>query len=686
MAKHKPDNIHSGPKAEDTPALASPGGSPVLSPPLRLVRNATFLSAILFLLVLAAFSPSLRNDFINYDDDFYVTENIHVQRGLTWESAKWAFQSAAASNWHPLTWLSHMMDCEMFGLKPWGHHLTSVLFHGVNTVLVFLALRGLTWALWRSFIVAALFGLHPLHVESVAWVAERKDVLSAFFWLLTMWAYGKYAGKFDVGRSTLDVRCSKSKIYYTLALLFFALGLMSKPMVVTLPCVLLLLDYWPLKRNAAPAPERGLQPASTQDDAGASGFLQRLWKGLALKRHKCRAPGTAPECISSASWARLTLEKIPFFLLAAAASVVTYAAQKGGGATWSGLPLSARLENAPVSYCRYLWKMFWPTKLAVFYPHPGHWPTVAVLLSVLLLAGVTLVVFLMRRESPYLVVGWLWFVGTLVPVIGLVQVGEQAMADRYMYLPSIGLFVMFAWGLFDLTKGWHDRATVLSAVGAVTVILCAILTHQQAGYWKNSRTLFEHTLAVTERNATACLHVGSVLLEEKKLDEAMGRFQEALKVKPDFADAHGQLGVAFYLQGRRDDAIRELQAAILLDPGYAPAHFNLGVALTGKNRLDEAISQFQAALKRRPEYAEAHNGLGVALSNQGRADDAISQFEQAISLKPDYAAAHCNLGVALASQGRRAEAIAQFTRALQLQPDYPQAERQLRALSTPSQP
>jgi tetratricopeptide (TPR) repeat protein len=420
--------------------------------------------------------------------------------------------------------------------------------------------------------------------------------------------------------------------------------------------VLLLLDYWPLKRQNA---ECGVRSAELKKEADSP---------------------------KSISWARLALEKLPFFLLAGGASVVTYAVQKGGGAMWTGLPLSARMENTPISYVRYLGKIFWPENLAVFYPHPGHWPVAEVVLSALLLAGITVAVFLTRRQASYLLVGWLWFVGTLAPVIGLVQVGEQSMADRYTYLPSIGLFIMLAWGLSDLTQRLPFRSAVQSIAAATAIILCLILTLQQLGHWRNSRNLFEHASAVTERNATASLHVGSYALEEKRLDEAASRFQEALKVKPDFADAHGQLGVVFYLQGRRDDAIHELQAAIVLDPGYAPAHFNLGVALTSKGRLDEAVSQFQAALKCRPEYAEAHNGLGVAFLSQGRADEAIGQFEQAIKLKPGYAAAHCNLGVALASQGRRAEAIAQFTEALQLQPDYPQAEQQLHALSTTPQP
>ncbi|HEX4644255.1 MAG TPA: tetratricopeptide repeat protein, partial [Verrucomicrobiae bacterium] len=468
-----------------------------------------------------------------------------------------------------------------------------------------------------------------------------KDVLSAFFWLQAIWAYRKYANGFKVPGS-------RFKVYYGLTLLFFALGLMSKPMVVTLPFVLLLLDYWPLKRSA-----------ELEKEAGSPRSL---------------------------SWKKLALEKVPFFVLAATASVVTYMVQKGGGAMRAAPLVSARLENALVSYSRYLGKLFWPTNLAVFYPHPAQWPMAAVVSSALLLVGITAVVFLLRRQAPYLLVGWLWFAGTLVPVIGLVQVGEQSMADRYTYLPSIGLFLALTWGFCDLIKPQRGRVVVLSVCGAISIILCAVLTAQQISYWKNSRTLFEHALAATDQNATAALHAGSYALEEKRLDEAIGRFQEALKAKPDFADAHGQLGAALYLKGSRDDAITELQTATLLDPGYAPAHFNLGVALAGKGRLDDAIGQFQAALKYRPEYAEAHNGLGVALWSKRRGDEAVAQFEQAIALKPGYAAAHCNLGVALAGQGRRAEAMAQFTEALRLRPDYPQAEQQLRALSNSPQP
>ena len=440
----------------------------------------------LFLLVLCTFWPSLGNGFVNYDDDLYVAANGHVQSGLSWAGARWAFCTPVAANWHPATILSHMLDCQLFGLKPWGHHLTSVWLHAVNTVLVFLVFRRMTGALWRSLLVAALFGLHPLRVESVAWVAERKDVLSTFFFMLTLWAYVRYAQE-------SKVQSPKSKVAYVLALVFFACGLMSKPMLVTLPFVLLLLDYWPLGRNA----ECGMRNA----EPGAGGKVQgRTWP-----------------------WMKLVREKAPFFLLAAIASAVTLITQHRAKAlaTVENIRLIDRLANALVSYCRYLAKFLWPAKLAVFYPEPVKWPTATVLLAGLLLLGISIMAVALRHRHRYLPVGWLWSLGTLVPVIGLVQVGAQAMADRYTYVPLIGVALLLVWGMHELTSRWQFRAVLLSAAAAAGMILCVALTRRQIGHWRDTETLFRHALAVTDDNWVAHHNLGDALEKRGRLDEAI---------------------------------------------------------------------------------------------------------------------------------------------------------------------
>ncbi len=471
------------------------------------------MAVLLVLVTVAIYWPVMRHDFINYDDNVYVTADVHVQNGLTLENIKWACCNPVSNNWHPLTVWSHMADCQLFGLKPWGHHLTSVLLHALNTVLVFLFLRSMTGAFWRSAMVAALFGLHPLHVESVAWVAGRKDVLSTCFGLLSLVFYACY------GRKRLAVEDQNLKaqgvpaprpLDYLLALIFFALGLMSKPMLVTWPFVMLLLDYWPLER---------------------------------FKR--------------KSAW-RLVTEKTPFFALAVAASVVTFVVQKRGGSVLAAeaLPLGVRSGNALISYCRYLGKLFWPTDLAVFYPHPGHWPLERVVLAGGLIVGLSVLFFVQRRRYPFLLMGWLWFCGTLVPVIGLVQMGLQAMADRYSYIPSLGVLVIAVWGVNELTESWHYRVVALSVAGAAAIVLCLALTRQQLGHWKDSEALFRHALEVTENNYLARLNLGSALDEKGQVDEAIREFQEAIRLKPNYAQAHNNLGVAIVKKGQLDEGIR----------------------------------------------------------------------------------------------------------------------------------
>ena len=488
--------------------------------PFRVWQMAAFLGFV----TVALYWPATSHEFVNYDDDVYVTENVHVQQGLTWENVEWAFVTPVIGNWHPVTMLSHMLDCQLFGLKPWGHHLTSVLLHALNTVLVFLFLRGLTGAFWRSALVSALFGWHPLHVESVAWVAERKDVLSSCFGLLALIFYSRYGQKrsrierreLHAGSGSVALNPRSWALDYCMALLFFALGLMSKPMLVTWPFVLLLLDYWPL----------GRLKLSTRNPQ-----FSTVW--------------------------RLVWEKIPFFTLTVLCSVVTFVLQQRGSIlTWGEtLPLGARGGNALISYCRYLGKLFWPTDLAVFYPHPAYWPLLKVLLAGGMLVGITTFCCWQRRH-PFLLMGWLWFVGTLVPVIQLVvESGAHAMADRYTYIPSLGVLLLVVWGGCELTKGWRYQVLSLSLAGSVALVACLALTWQQLGYWTDSTTLFRHALAVTENNWLA----------------------------------HNNLGVALGREGQTDEAIRQFQEAIRLNPNYGQAHNNLGVALGRKGELDEAI-------------------------------------------------------------------------------------------------
>jgi len=614
---------------------------------------------LLLSLVFLTYLRALTSDFITYDDQVYVTGNYHVQRGLTWEGVKWAFYTSTAANWHPLTWMSHMLDCTLFGLNAWGHHLTSLLLHVANTFMVFLVLRRMTGAFWRSWFVAGLFGLHPLHVESVAWVAERKDVLSGLFWLLTLWAYQRYTAS--------AMAKNRKAFYYGLALAFFVLGLMSKPMLVTLPCVLLLLDYWPLNR----------------------------WGNNCL-------------------WS-LVLEKAPFFMLAAASSIVTFVMQKttGAVATTATLPMAARFENALISYGSYLGKVFYPTNLAVIYPYPYpfHWPLQNFIFAVLLLLGISFFAVRLRRQQPWLLVGWLWFVGTLIPVIGLVQVGMQAMADRYSYVPSIGLFMILSWGGWALTKGWRRQVMILSGAALVAIGLCAELCWRQVGYWKDTRTLFQHAIAATKNNFIAYSNLGDYELAQGNSDEAIALCQEAIRLMPTYQLAYPPLGAALCKSGRLAEGINELQIALKLNPTSVQAHCDLadaldkngqvvdaigeyreairlnpdhldaynrlGVLLKNTGHLDEAIHQFEEIIRRNPAYVGAYNNLGLALESQGHFDQAFAEYQEVVRLDPHDAKGHFNLGLALRKNGRLDEAIGQLEEGLKLEPNSPQAHNEL---------
>ena len=516
------------------------------------------------------------HDFIELDDHMYITDNNHVLAGFTKKGIIWAFTTFHVANWHPLTWMSHMLDCQLFGLRPGMHHLTSLLLHTANGVFLFLVLRLMTGALWRSSFVAALFALHPLHVESVAWIAERKDVLGAFFWLLTMWAYVHYAERQTFSR-------------YLLALLFFAMGLMAKPMLVTLPFVLLLVDYWPLNR---------LQFGQPRNDNNLR--------------------------IIKSSTGRVLWEKIPFFALTAISCVLTFLAQQKAGAlkTLDIIPLKIRTANALISYISYIGKMIWPHNFAVFYPHPGiipMWQVVGAGLSLACLTVLSAMLFRAGRRFPYCAVGWLWYLGTLVPVIGLVQVGSQAMADRYTYIPLIGLFIMISWGFYDVVRGWKNRHIVLAISTGVVLLALMACTWFQVGLWKNSTMLFKHALNVTDNNYKA----------------------------------HNLLGIALEGQGRLTDALRHYSEALRIKPDYAEAQYNIGTILMRQGRLTDALRHYSEALRIKPDYADAHNNLGVALARQGRLKEAINHFYEALRIKPDFSHAHSNLGVALKQQERR---------------------------------
>jgi tetratricopeptide (TPR) repeat protein len=596
-----------------------------------------FLVAIIWVV----FGQTLGHDFVNYDDNLYVYENPEVARGLTLKGILWAFTHVHSSNWHPLTWISHMLDCQFYGLNPGGHHLTNILLHTATAILLFLVLRRMTGFLWRSAFVAAVFAIHPLRVESVAWVAERKDVLSGVFFMLTIGAYVRYVEKFKVQNP-------KSKVYYGLTLLFFALGLMCKPMLVTLPFVLLLLDYWPLGRV----------------EGGE-------WR---VTRFGVQVPQLHPECLRGSTLNHLLCEKLPLFGLAAASGMVTIFAQTEAIQSFKQISLPLRVGNALISCVAYLGQMFWPSDLALLYPFMAKGVGVSeVVLSLVLLAGISTGVFVLRRQRPYLLTGWLWYLIMLVPIIGIVQVGAQARADRYTYLPQIGLYLLLTWAVADLCAGRRHRRVVLG--GCATIILGALIfcARTQASYWRNSESLWTHTLACTSNNDVAHNGLGNAFLQKGSVEEAIVHFQKALKINPNYAEAHNNLGNVLLQKGRVDEAIVHYQRALAITPDYAEACYNLGNALLQKDNVDESILQFQKALQIRPGYAEAHNNLGIALLRKGNVDEATVHFQKALEIKPDHAEAHNNLGNALLRKGRVDEAIIHFQKALEIKPDHAEA-------------
>lgn len=604
---------------------------------------------------IAAYAGLRGNGFVYFDDPKYVTENPVVRNGLTLDGIRWAFTTGTDANWFPMTWLSHMLDVQLFGMNAAGHHLTSLATHIASALLLLLALVWMTNAPARSAVVAAFFALHPLHVESVAWVAERKDVLSAFFFMLTMCAYARYARK-------------PSAMRYAAVAIFLAAGLMCKPMLVTLPFVLLLLDWWPLAR------------------------------------------------VGKESIGRLVKEKLPLFGLVIVSSVITFLVQRSGGAVGAldAYPFAARVANAITSYATYIRMMVWPSGLAAFYPYPDLVSQVVIALSLLILATVTYIAAKMFRVRPYIIVGWLWFLGTLVPVIGLVQVGNQAMADRYTYIPLIGLFIIVSWGLAELANKVRLPRPALPIAGGIALAILGVITQRQVAYWKDSTSLWTRALAVTSDNHVAHNNLGRELAESGRIDEAIAEYNaalrikpayatartnlgvalakrgksadavasynEALRIKPDLPETHSNLGAALAAQGKLAEAIDEYRTAIRLNPNLADAHANLGLALVGSGRVDEGIGEYATALRLKPDFVEVHNNYGYALASQGRLEDAIPHFKEAIRLKPDFVLAHVNLAMTLANAERKPEAIREFKEVLRIDPSHQMAKEAIARL------
>ena len=589
---------------------------------LSLLRSQKGLAILLLIAVLVlVYAPLKDYPFLNYDDNEYVTAVPQVQQGLGWDSVVWAMTTMEAAFWHPLTWLSHILDYQLFGLNPAGHHLTNLLFHLANVVLLFWVLHRMTGALWPSALVAALFALHPLNVESVAWVAERKNVLSTLFWLLTLLAYVGYVKKPGWQR-------------YLGMMGIFVLGLMAKPMLVTLPCVLLLLDYWPLGRLGK----------------GPREFWERL--------------------------PRLAAEKVPLLIPVAAVSLLAIRAQSQAGAlpSWEGLSLGTRVGNAVLAYGLYLKKMLWPMDLAVFYPHPGSSLGAGpVVLAALLLVILSLSVGWQGRKSPYLVVGWLWYLGTLVPVSGLIQVGGHAMADRYAYIPLMGLFIILVWGAAELAQTLNLPKIWLVTPGLCLLLALAVLTRVQLGYWQSTSALFEHALEVTSNNHVAHNALGIEFMEEKQLEKAVEHLTQALSIYSTYADAHNNLGLALSRQGRLDEGIQHYLQAIQIRPESYPAHNNLGLVVLGTGQVDQAIDHFSQALVLNPSYVEAYNNLGTAMLKKGNRGKAMELFRKALELRPGFAEPHYNLGTELLKTADLSDAKVHFLAALEANPDYSDA-------------
>ena len=647
---HKPRAEHKA-GAERAPKAEYPSAQlPAATPDSH--KSMLFVSLALIAAILIIYAPAWHYGFLSWDDDLYVSSNPEVLRGLTGQSFVWAFTTQHASNWHPLTWLSHMLDVELFGTAAGAHHVGNILLHIANTLLLLWALFRMSGA-WRpSAVVAALFAVHPMHVESVAWIAERKDVLSTFFWILTLHGYIHY------------VRHPVRSRFLAVALLL-ALGLMSKPMLVTLPIVLLLLDFWPLRR--------------AQLEAGQ------------LKR-----------------WLLLVREKIPLFALSAASSIVTLIVQSRGGAVtdFEATPLANRAANALVSCVAYIFQMLWPADLTAYYPYkPLSWWLAGG--SLIALATATFFAVRFARKHPYFPVGWFWYLVTLLPVIGLIQVGDQARADRYAYVPLVGLFILVVWAVPLLLEKWRYRNTILPAAAMIVICALAAAARNQVGYWRSDLALWsrslqkgedgnylahtklgsalagqgelaaaieQHTqaLRINPRLAEAHNSLGNIYLRQGRLSEAMEHYTEAIRIQPGLTEAHINHGTVLGLQGKTKEAVEVFRSILKINPGNPVLHYDLGCALVDDGKLDEAISQFNEALRIDPQHLQARNRLGNALASQGKLNEAIEQYKRALGVDADFLEAHINIGIALMQLDRDSEALPYFMEALRINPNMPQ--------------
>jgi len=587
-------------------------------PPKRTIARYIpwyLVAVVLAILVLSVYWQVGGHAFTNFDDGTYVSENPPVLRGLTLEGASWAFTTFHAANWHPLTWLSHMLDVQLFGLSAGWHHRMNVLYHLVNTILLFLVLWRMTGGIWQSAFVAALFGVHPLHVESVAWVAERKDLLSTLFWVLAMGAYLRYARRPGIGR-------------YLPVTAAFALGLMCKPMLVTLPFVLLLLDWWPLGRFK---PTDSSVPQSLRDYVPV--FIRLVW------------------------------EKVPLLVMSAISCAITYLAQAKGGAVlqFEHIPFASRISNAIVSYVVYLWKTAWPSSLAVFYPHPAiihaNVPAWEIAGAILLLCGLSVIALREGHRRPYLAVGWLWYLGTLVPVIGLVQVGMQALADRYTYVPLIGIFIAVAWGVPEAISRWNFRRLALGVLGGAVLLALSVDAWTQVNYWRDNVTLFSRAVAITDRNWLAMNNLAMSYDKLGQHQHAIGYLQEALQITPNDTDAWYNLGMSYSKLGQQQQAIISYRESVRIKPDHAEALYNLGVSYSKLGQYQHAIGYLQEALRIKPDDAETWNNLGVCCGILGQHQQAIGYFQEAIRIKPDFTEARNNLITANGKLGQPQQEI-----------------------------
>lgn len=598
-------------------------------------RKRLLICAGLSLVILVTFWPVIHCGFVNYDDPYYVLQNSHIQQGFSINSLGWAFTTGHAGNWHPLTWISHILDVNLFGLNPAGHHLTNLILHVLNANLVFLIFLRMSGAIWRSALVAALFALHPLHVESVAWISERKDVLSTFFWGLTLLAYLGY-----VARPTVTK--------YLLIAVSFSLGLMAKPMLVTVPCLLLLLDFWPLRRIAT----------------------GRRILGFDLSSPDAAAEGAPP--LPRVPLARLIVEKIPLFLLTAISCLVTVWAQRRTVMPLEGISVLVRICNAMTSYCRYVYKMIWPQRLIVHYPYPGLWSIWPLLLVAFTLASFTYVAIRLARLRPYVIVGWLWFLGTLIPTIGLIQVGTQSMADRYSYVPLIGLFLIIAWGAYDLSTHLGLRSPVLAGAGMVVLAACAATSRSQLAHWRSGRTLFQHAVNIVPDDYLAQYNLGVATLDEGDLDRARELFEKSAHINPAFSEAWNNLANALVIQGRPAEAIECYSRALKYRPDHGLTHYNMGLALAELGNRDQAIAHFQTALRLSPDFSVVFKDLGHVLVEKGELPQALTYLREYVRRAPNDAEGRVRLAEALKANQEQEAAQEQYSTALALQPELPQ--------------